>query len=120
MAESCLSAGKNFSAFFSEILVVLSLLILILLILLVAILILLVLLILLILLVAVSVLLVLLIPVLLVLILIVHDFSYRMFGCLSKIFVKCRFAVGNAPKTRRLSILHKRCAAIHRKYQRIL
>ena len=62
----------------------------------------------------------LLIPVLLVLILIVHDFSYRMFGCLSKIFVKCRFAVGNAPKTRRLSILHKRCAAIHRKYQRTL
>lgn len=117
MAESCLSAGKNFSAFFSEILVVLSLLILILLILLVAILILLVLLILL---VAVSVLLVLLIPVLLVLILIVHNFSYRMFGCLSKIFVKCRFAVGNAPKTRRLSILHKRCAAIHRKYQRTL
>lgn len=62
---------EKFFRFFSEIFVVLSLLILILLVLLVAVLILLVLLILLI---AVPVLLVLLIPVLILLILIVHDF----------------------------------------------
>ena len=61
-----------------------------------------------------------LIPVLLILILVVHDSFYRMFGCLSKIFVKCRFFAGNAPKTRRLTILHRRCAGIHRKYQSTL
>ena len=93
---------------------------LLILILLIAVLILLVLLVLLILLIAIPVLLILILLVLLILILVVHDLLYRMFGCLSKIFVKCRFAVGNAPKTRRLSILHKRCAGIHRKYQRIL
>ena len=107
---------ENFSLF-SEIFAVLSLLILILLI---AVLILLVLLILLIAIPVLLILLVLVLLILLILILVVHDFLYRMFGCLSKIFVKCRFAVGNAPKTRRLSILHKRCAGIHRKYQRIL
>lgn len=66
------------------------------------------------------ILLILILPVLLILILVVHRRFYRMFGCLSKIFVKCRFAVGNAPKTRRLIILHRRCAGMHRKYQRML
>ena len=36
------------------------------------------------------VLLILILPVLLILILVVHRRFYRMFGCLSKIFVKCR------------------------------
>ena len=98
---------------FSEIFVVLSLLILPVLLVLILVLLIpiLILLILLILLISVLILLV------LVLFMIVF---YRMFGCLSKIFVKCRFAVGNAPKTRRLIILHRRCAGMHRKYQRIL
>ena len=36
------------------------------------------------------ILLILILPVLLILILVVHRRFYRMFGCLSKIFVKCR------------------------------
>ena len=37
-----------------------------------------------------TILLILILPVLLILILVVHRRFYRMFGCLSKIFVKCR------------------------------
>ena len=44
----------------------------------------------LVLLIAVLILLILILPVLLILILVVHRRFYRMFGCLSKIFVKCR------------------------------
>ena len=46
--------------------------------------------------------------------------SYRMFGCLSKIFVKCRLGSVNALKMRCLISLHKRCAGMQRKYQRTL
>ena len=109
MAESCLSAEKNFPD--SEVFAVLLLL---------AILAVLILLVLLVLLILILLVLILLVPVLLILILVVHDLFYRMFGCLSKIFVKCRFFAGNAPKTRRLTILHRRCAGIHRKYQSTL
>ena len=114
MAESCLSAEKNFpdSEVFAVLLLLAILAVLILLVLLV--------LLILILLVLILLILILLVPVLLILILVVHDLFYRMFGCLSKIFVKCRFFAGNAPKTRRLTILHRRCAGIHRKYQSTL
>lgn len=62
----------------------------------------------------------LLVLVLLILILVVHRSLCLSVGCLSKIFVKCRFDCGNAPKTRCLNILHIMSAGMQRKNHKIL